>query len=73
MTMDAPGEDEYLTRREASAYLKSIGDPLAVQTLANMAANNNAGGGPPFISIGWRTLRYPKKALNAWAAARKRR
>lgn len=66
-------DDKYLTRKEASAYLASIGCPVAVNTLANMAANHNAGDGPPFVAIGWRTLRYLQSDLDAWAKRRTRR
>jgi len=66
-------DEKYLTRKEASAYLGSIGCPVAVQTLANMASNQNAGDGPEFISSGWRTLRYAKSELDSWAHRRMRR
>lgn len=56
-----------LDRREAAAYLASKGITIAVQTLANMASNNNAGRGPAFTRIGWRSVSYSKADLDAWA------
>lgn len=67
------GSVEYFTRKEAAEYLTSIGCPTAPQTLANLASNGNAGGGPPFITSGWRTLRYARTELDAWAKRRIKR
>lgn len=36
---------------------------LAEQTLANM---RHRGGGPPFVKVGHRTVRYPREALDQW-------
>ncbi|HXP74281.1 MAG TPA: DNA-binding protein [Stellaceae bacterium] len=57
---------EYLSRREASDYLKSRGLPVAVATLNKLAC---VGGGPVFQSFG-RLPRYRPADLDAWAAAR---
>lgn len=64
---DGTTEDKYLTRKEAAAYLASIGCPLAPKTLANLAANNNAGNGPPFIHRGRGERHYPVSGLREWA------
>lgn len=55
-----------LDRREAVAYLASKGVHIAMQTLANMASNNNAGRGPAYTRIGWRAVSYSKADLDAW-------
>ena len=60
-------ETDFLSRKEASAYLAKIGCPLSVQTLANLAANQNAGKGPPFLRIRKKIVRYKKTSLDAWA------
>lgn len=64
-------DKEYLSRKEASTFLQSIGCPMTPQRLAKLAVNNNAGGGPPYDRYGWRTLVYSRKELAAWAAKRK--
>lgn len=63
---DAP----YLSRKQASAFLESIGCPVSVGTLGHMAANKNAGKGPPFQRCGWRTVVYAREDLIAWAKRR---
>jgi len=63
-----PESTEWLTRKQASLYLTSIGCPLSPQTLANRAANNNKGNGPPYSRIGWNIVRYKRSDLDAWAA-----
>ncbi len=60
-------DDDFLTRKQAAAYLTKIGCPISYATLANRAAHNNAGKGPPFTRTGWRTVRYRKQDLDAWA------
>ena len=62
-----------LSRKEAAAYLESLGVKLAPGTLANMAANNNAGGGPPFTQQRWNRVWYRRGDLDAWAATQLRR
>lgn len=59
-------EDSWLSRKEASAYLKTLGFPLAPATLAKMAANGNQGNGPPFTRFRWSTVRYRMSDLAAW-------
>ncbi len=60
----------WLTRQEAAAYLTELGFPIAAKTLANMASNENAGGGPVFTRSGWRTVRYRHEALEEWSRRR---
>lgn len=57
---------DWLTRKEASIYLYSIGCPISASTLASMASNNNAGGGPSFSRISWKLVRYHRRDLDAW-------
>lgn len=58
---------EWLTRKEASAFLCSIGCPVAPKSLCNMASNNNAMGGPPFTRVRFNMVRYERKDLRLWA------
>jgi len=60
----------WLTRREAAEFLTGIGCPIAPKTLANLAYAKGEDKGPPFVSSGWRTVRYSKTDLEAWAASR---
>jgi hypothetical protein len=53
---------QYLSRKEASEYLKACGLPVAVATLAKYAT---VGGGPEFCSFG-RFPRYSIDGLHAW-------
>lgn len=64
---------DWLTRKMAAAFLTSIGAPLAPQTLAKLAANNNGGNGPPFTRTRWKIVRYRKADLRQWAEANSRR
>lgn len=64
---------EWLTRAEAAEYLTGIGVPIKERTLAKYAEDDNAGGGPPFTRSGWRSIRYEKVDLDAWAAKKKRK
>ena len=62
---------EWLTRKQAADYLASLGySSISAKSLANMASNNNAGKGPPFTRIGWKTVRYEKSDLKKWLEAR---
>jgi hypothetical protein len=65
VTSETEGEP-CLNRREASAYLKSLGFPVAVATLAKMAS---CGGGPRFHSFG-RIPLYRSSDLREWAESR---
>ncbi len=64
-------QNDYLTRKESAAFLRTIGCKIAPQTLANMAAHNNAGKGPRFTRMGWNSVLYHKDDLRRWAANRK--
>lgn len=57
-------QDIFLKRREAAAYLGSIGYTISAQTLAHKAVR---GDGPSFIRIGWSQVKYRRSALDAWA------
>lgn len=70
--MAAPASD-HLSRKEAAAFLTRLGCPITAKTLTNKAANNNAGKGPPFTQFGWRTVRYSRIDLEAWAKRESRR
>jgi hypothetical protein len=61
---DAP---QWLNRKEAAAYLGSIGVPVSARTLEKLACNNNAGKGPPFSRVRWKLVRYQIAHLEAWA------
>ena len=61
-------EKEWLNRKEASKFLTSLGCPIAPQTLAKYASNNNAGKGPPFTRFRWNRVSYHKTELRLWAA-----
>jgi len=66
-------EQVWLTRTEAAEYLTGIGCPIKERTLQKMAEDDNAGGGPSFTRSGWRTVRYERADLDAWAQKRKRK
>ena len=57
---------DWLSRKEAAAYLSKQGYPISAGALANRAANNNKGKGPPFQRSGWKTVRYHRDDLDAW-------
>jgi hypothetical protein len=57
---------DWMSRKEAAAYLTRIGYPIAPKTLANMAANNNAGNGPAYLRARWRVVQYRRADLDLW-------
>ena len=59
--------DDWLSRKEAANYLASIGCPVSARSLEKRAANNNEGRGPSFTRVGWRTVKYQRRDLDAWA------
>ena len=65
--------DIWLTRKQAANYLTRSGCGVQPKTLANMAANNNAKGGPPFVKTRNRIVRYREADLRAWAEQETRR
>jgi hypothetical protein len=60
-------QKEWLTRRQAANYLTSLGCQISHRTLANLAANNNAGKGPPYTRFRWKHVQYRREDLDAWA------
>jgi hypothetical protein len=60
-------ETEFLSRKEASSFLHRLGCPVSARTLEKLAANNNAGAGPPFYRFRWKAVRYAKTELVEWA------
>lgn len=62
-------EPQFLSRKEAAAYLAKIGCPIGLRTLATLASNNNEGKGPRFTRTRWKIVRYLKTDLDAWAKA----
>ncbi len=59
--------EPFLSRKEAAAYLTKLGYTISPQTLAHLAAYNNARKGPPFVKFGWRQVKYRRSELDAWA------
>lgn len=64
--MSAPGKlnKDWLSRKEAAAYLTAEGYPIAPRTLARMAARKE---GPPYRRILNRIAAYNRLALIDWA------
>ena len=61
---------KWLSRKEASRFLETLGCPISPGSLTNFAANGNARGGPPYYKVGKRVVRYHPDDLTAWAKAR---
>jgi hypothetical protein len=60
-------DNEWLCSKQAAEYLASVGCFVSHRTLANLRSNNNRGAGPSFTRTRWRTVRYRKTDLDAWA------
>jgi hypothetical protein len=60
-------ENEWLCGKLAAAYLATLGCFVSPKTLANLRSNNNRGRGPAFTRSRWKTVRYLKVDLDAWA------
>lgn len=60
---------EFLTRGEVATYLDHLGYRISVGTLANMASNNNSGGGPPFQRVRWSRVYYKRTDVEEWFKA----
>jgi hypothetical protein len=58
---------DWLCCKQVAAYLTEVGCPISHKTLANLRINNNAGKGPSYVRSGWKTVRYLKADLEAWA------
>lgn len=66
MPNDNP-DKEWLSRKEAAVFLQLHGCPITPNTLANLAANNNAGKGPAFTKYRAKFVRYKRDSLLDWA------
>lgn len=64
---------KWLTRKQAAAYLGSIGYPMSYRYLAKLASDDNSGDGPPFNRTGHRTVVYSRAELDAWAFRKTKR
>lgn len=64
---------DHMSRKEAAGYLTRKGCRISDRTLAKMASNENAGGGPPFTRHGWRTVSYARADLDSWREKRAER
>lgn len=58
----------WLTRKAAAIYLTRLGVPMRHEYLAKLASPENEGKGPKFTRPFWRTVRYAKSDLDAYAA-----
>lgn len=63
----------WLNRKEAAAFLSTLGYTISPQYLSHLAANGNAKGGPPYTKFGTQAVRYQKSDLREWLQARTRR
>ena len=70
---DKPSRKDHLTRKEAVHYLNSIGCPISLRTLENMATSATRADGPPFTKFSWGAVRYARLDLDQWAKANTRR
>lgn len=66
-------QKEFLSRKECAQYLATLGLPLKPKTLENLAANNNAGGGPPFTRVRWARTFYKRTDVEMWVKSQTRR
>lgn len=64
--MDENSQAPILTRKAASDYLKELGFPVAVATLATLVTR---GGGPHYLKFGPRVL-YRADELLEWAESK---
>ncbi len=64
--MNLPAKPEWLTRKEASAFLSDLGCGVSLQTLARYAVRKNERDGPPFYRFQNR-VRYRADELRLWA------
>ena len=63
-------DETWLSRKAAAIYLTRNGYPISNRTLERLANNHNAGKGPPYSRLSWKTVRYRQSDLDAWAKAR---
>lgn len=64
--MSEPRPTDWVSRKQAARFLASLGVPVSPRTLEKWAAKNNAGGGPPFIRLKTKIVRYLKSDLQSW-------
>lgn len=57
----------WFTRKGAALYLTSLGCAITHGYLSKLALPENQGKGPIFIRSGWKTVRYAKTELDAFA------
>lgn len=57
---------DILDRKQAAAYLTSLGYKITPKTLANRVVT---GGGPPFTRRGWNLVTYARVDLDLWLRA----
>lgn len=62
-------KQEYLTRGECAEFLRLQGMRVSERHLANLAANNNAGEGPPFYRTRWTKVFYSREEVVTWLQA----
>lgn len=66
--MNSPAKaTDWLSRKQAASFLATLGCAITPRTLEKMASNNNAGKGPPFTRFRWKSVRYARIDLEAWA------
>ena len=57
---------EYLSRQECADFLRVQGLRMSDRHLRNLAANNNAGGGPPYFRVRWNKVFYYRLEVINW-------
>lgn len=62
-------EQDWLSTKEASKYLETLGCFVSYRTLENLRNRGNAGKGPSYTRSLWKTVRYQRGDLATWAAA----
>ena len=66
-------QKEFLDRKECAQYLAQLGIRISHRTLANLAGNENAGGGPPFYRVRWSRTYYKRIEVETWAKSQTER
>lgn len=56
---------EWLSRKEAAAYLTSLGYRMSYRTLERLA-HKSPPAGPPYDRFGWKTVSYKREDLVRW-------
>ena len=59
-------KQEYLTRQECAEFLRLHGLRMSERHLGNLAANNNAGKGPPYYRTRWSKVFYSRLEVVDW-------